>query len=331
MTRAQSDTGRPSVEAAARRSARRRLALGLSVALAGIAFSLLLSWLMRNEERQWRRDIDVANSQWTIDCVLKECCLAEYQTWGSLGVLLAGLAITGLLVGYLVLLTGRTARVEQLVAERTRDLHERDRKLVAYEIHDGLSQLLTGALYKFQSVTELQERDPDAARNMFDAAVGVLREALAEARRLISGLRPPVLDELGVVAAIDCLITEHHRHGGPEIEFVHDTPFARVAPPLESAVFRIVQECLTNACRYSQSKKVRVELAQSEGRVRIEVRDWGIGFDPAQVHGDHFGLKGIRERARLLGGAVTLETAPQQGTHIRIELPLLPPSDSETS
>jgi len=92
-----------------------------------------------------------------------------------------------------------------------------------------------------------------------------------------------------------------------------------------------VQECLTNACRYSQSQKVRVELVQSEGRVRIEVRDWGIGFNPAQVPGDHFGLKGIRERARLLGGAVALETAPQQGTHIRIELPLLPPTDSEAS
>ena len=138
---------------------------------------------------------------------------------------------------------------------------------MAYEIHDGLAQQLTGALYKFQSIEPLGERDPQAARKMFDEAVQLLREAMAETRRLIGGLRPPILDESGVVAAIEYLISEQRQQGGPEIEFVHPADVDRLAAPLEGAVFRIVQECLTNACRYSQSAKVRVELRQAEGRV----------------------------------------------------------------
>ncbi len=411
--------------------------------------------------------VDIADSHWTVDCVPMASYLAKQRTWGPVGALLAGLVVTGLLTGYLWLLSGRTARVERHVAEQTHelreseqrfrslvdnagdafflhdeqgkildvsrracdslgyareellsmtladvdvdfvprnlaqylklaeeeypvsiegvhrrkdgttfpveirlapldlgsqrlmlglarditdrkrleaaihqeqrllremlDLHERERKLVAYEIHDGLAQQLTGALYKFQSVGRLRERDPEAAQEMFDEAVRLLREAMAETRRLISGLRPPVLDESGIVAAIDYLIAERRTHAGPEIEFVHEAQFGRLAPPLESALFRIVQECLTNACRYSQSEKVRVELGQAEGRVRIDVQDWGVGFDPAQVGGDHCGLQGIRERARLLGGAVVIRTAPQQGTRITVELPLVPQAENGTA
>ena len=154
---------------------------------------------------------------------------------------------------------------------------------------------------------------------------------MAEARRLIGGLRPPVLDEAGVVPAIEYLVAEHQRHDGPEIEFVHEVQFDRLAPPLESALFRIVQECLTNACRYSQSPKVRVELRQAGDRVRIDVQDWGVGFDLKQIGDGHFGLRGIRERARLLGGTVSIQTAPQQGTHVTVEFPLIPLADNGTA
>ena len=147
---------------------------------------------------------------------------------------------------------------------------------------------------------------------------------MAEARRLIGGLRPPVLDEAGVVPAIEYLVAEHQRHDGPEIEFVHEVQFDRLAPPLESALFRIVQECLTNACRYSQSPKVRVELRQVDDRVRIDVQDWGVGFDPKQIGDGHFGLRGIRERARLLGGAVSIQTAAAAGHPHHGRVPLDP-------
>ena len=214
-------------------------------------------------------------------------------------------------------------RQEQRLLRELLDVHERERKIMAYEIHDGLSQQLTGALYKFQSAEMQSNGNLDAARKTCGEGVELLREAIAETRRLIGGLRPPVLDESGIVAAVEYLIADQQKQGGPEIEFVHDPDFQRLAPPLESALFRMVQECLTNAHRHSHSEKVRVELHQIDDRVCVDVRDWGVGFDPAEVPGGHFGLQGIRERARLLGGAVVLQTAPGQGTHITIELPLI--------
>ena len=99
--------------------------------------------------------------------------------------------------------------------------------------------------------------------------------------------------------------------------------FERLASPLESAVFRIVQESLTNARCHSQSAKIRIELVQEDDRIRIDVRDWGIGFNPEKVEEGRFGLRGIRERVRLLGGQVTIRTAPHKGTHVRVELPLI--------
>jgi PAS domain S-box-containing protein len=220
-------------------------------------------------------------------------------------------------------------REEQRLLRDMLELQERDRKLVAYEIHDGLAQQLTAAVYNFQTV-EVLHADPAAARAVFDEGLRLLRQSMAETRRLISGLRPPVLDEAGILAAVDYLIADHAEHGGPETEFVHEGNLERLAPPLEIAVFRIVQECLNNARRHSQSKRVRVELRPIDGRLRIDVQDWGIGFDPAAVQGEHFGLQGIHERARLLGGTVTIQTAAQHGTHITVELPLVSPAQNRT-
>lgn len=221
-------------------------------------------------------------------------------------------------------------RKERHLLREMLDLQEQDRKLVSYEIHDGLAQQLTGAHMQFQTVGHLFERDPEAARKMFDEAVLLLGDAMAETRRLIGGLRPPVLDESGIVAAVEELVSQYGRNG-PEIELVHNVVIKRFSPPLESALFRIVQESLTNACRYSQSDKIRVELALSSDSVTIDVRDWGVGFDPKKVSGEHFGLRGIRERTRLLGGSAEIESSPGQGAHIHVVLPLSLVFEKDTS
>ena len=91
---------------------------------------------------------------------------------------------------------------------------------------------------------------------------------------------------------------------------------------MENAIFRIVQESLNNACRHSRSDRIRVALARRGDRICIDVRDWGVGFDPSAVAEQRFGLQGIRERVRLLDGRVAIESAPAQGTHISVELPL---------
>ena len=212
---------------------------------------------------------------------------------------------------------------EQRLLRRLLDLHERDRRLTAYDIHDGFAQQLTGAMYRLQAFREMLNRNPQKAWDDFDAGVRLIGRAIDETRRLISGLRPPILDESGIVDAIEYLICERRRHGGPAIEFIHEVGFHRLAPPLESALFRIAQESMQNACRHSRSDRVNIALTQQGNSIHLDVRDWGVGFSPQNIEEQHFGLQGIRERARLLGGRVTIESAPGKGTHVAVELPLV--------
>ncbi len=211
---------------------------------------------------------------------------------------------------------------EQELLRQLLELFERDRELAAFEIHDGVAQQLTGALLNFEASGQLAA-SPDESKRTYREGLRLLRQSIEEARRLVSGLRPPVLDSFGIVPAIEQLIRENLALGAPEIELVAAQQVDRLARPLENAVFRIVQESLTNARRHSQTKKIYVELGRTDDRVQLVVRDWGIGFNPAHVSTAGFGVKGIRERARLLGGTAAFDTAPGKGTTVVVELPLL--------
>lgn len=212
---------------------------------------------------------------------------------------------------------------ERQLLRQLLELHERDRRLVAYEIHDGFAQQLTAAKFNLEASARLRDQDPGQAEKAFEAGIELLRRGVDEARRLISGLRPPVLDELGIVAAVDYLVCEIQERAGPQIEFRHEMQLERLAPPLESALFRIVQESLANCWRHSRSSRVRLQLVQERDRIRLCVQDSGIGFDPESVEEQRFGLRGIRERARLLGGQVVLDTTPGKGTRLEVVLPLV--------
>jgi signal transduction histidine kinase len=202
------------------------------------------------------------------------------------------------------------------------ELSERERQLVAFEIHDGFVQQATAALMQLQAFRELHRQKSEEAWKAFDSAMGSLEESLREARRLMAGLRPPVLEEAGVVAAIDDLVRDANQREEAEILFSQAVQFDRLSPVLETTIFRIAQESLTNACRHSQSAKVQLSLVQDGDRIRLEVQDWGVGFDPETVDPSRFGLRGIRERARLLAGRAVIETSPGQGTRVTAELPL---------
>ena len=214
-------------------------------------------------------------------------------------------------------------RQEQENLRQMLELNDRDRQLTAYEIHDGPAQHLFAAQMHLQVFEQLREQNPGKALESFNSGMRLLGTSLAEVRRLISGLRPPILDEFGLVAAIEHIVIDCKGMDGPEIEFFTKVKFNRLAPPLENALFRIVQECLTNACRYSCSDKVRITLAQENDVVRIEVQDGGVGFNPQEVNEGSFGLAGIRQRARLLGGHATIDSSPGEGTSIVAELPLV--------
>ena len=200
---------------------------------------------------------------------------------------------------------------------------DHERQLIAYEIHDGLAQYLAGSIMQFEVYKHLRETKPKDAANAYDAGMTMLRQGHADARRLISGVRPPILDEDGIVAAVTHLVNEHRRQDGSKIEFRSDVEFDRLVLILENAAYRIVQEALTNACKHSKSKRIEVELVQQGDVLRLKIEDWGVGFNPGEVAEDCFGLAGMRERARLLGGSITVESTPGQGTCIAAELPLM--------
>jgi PAS domain S-box-containing protein len=200
---------------------------------------------------------------------------------------------------------------------------DHERQLIAYEIHDGLAQQLAGAIMQFQTYTHLKDKKSELAAKAYDAGMTMLQQGHFEARRLIAGVRPPVLDESGVVAAVGHLVNEQSRLRGPDIEYRSRVAFDRLAPILENAIYRIAQEGLANACQHSKSEKVRVSLVQREDFVQIEIRDWGIGFDTRSVLENRYGLVGIRQRVRLLGGKCSIRSKAGKGTRITVELPVV--------
>jgi PAS domain S-box-containing protein len=199
---------------------------------------------------------------------------------------------------------------------------DHERQLIAYDIHDGLAQQLVGALMQFQVYEHSKDTNSNDATKAFEAGMTMLRQSHFEARRLISGVRPPILDEAGITAAIAHLVHDQGNQG-PQIEFQSRVTFHRLTPILENAIYRIAQEALTNACKHSRSEKVRVSLAQDKDLVSLEVRDWGIGFDVTAIRDDRFGLAGIRERVRLLGGELSLESQPGEGASIQVTLSIV--------
>ncbi len=227
----------------------------------------------------------------------------------------------------------RAIREEREHLRRLLEMHERDRQLAAYEIHDGFVQPLVGARMLLDTPVDVLE-PPQQERHR--QGIELLQRSIAEARRLISGQRPLILDEGGLLAAIEHLVCERETAQGPSIEFSHDVHFDRLARPLETALFRVVQEGLANALRHSQSERIRIAVEQGGDTVSVEIEDFGVGFDPHLVDRNRFGLEGLRERARLFGGEAAIESAPGRGTRIRVEFPVVEApaavdDDSQTS
>ncbi len=214
---------------------------------------------------------------------------------------------------------------EQDLLRQLIELHERDRKVLAFELHDGFAQQLTGAMMSLEVASRMMAATPEKATVPLKDSMRLLRESIEESRRLVSGLCPPVLDQFGIVAAIEHLVSLNHCDEQLAIEFVTRGRARRLAAPLENAVFRIVQETLTNIRRHSGSRKAVVELRFDEQSVSAGVRDWGAGFDPGSVCEDCFGLRGIRERARLLGGQAEIVSTPGEGTLVQVSLPMIEP------
>ena len=169
----------------------------------------------------------------------------------------------------------------------------------------------------------------EAARVKLAAPLCLLRESIEESRRMISGLRPTILDEQGLVGAIEYLINEIPTED-VEIVFSHQDGFRRLDPVVEGSLFRIVQEAISNVRRHSQSKSAKISLSQVGDFVYLVIEDAGIGFELDATTARHFGLRGIRERASLLGGKATIRSKIGEGTRISLKVPINPVSNEPT-
>jgi signal transduction histidine kinase len=200
--------------------------------------------------------------------------------------------------------------------------HERDRQLVAYEIHDGIVQGMTAALMFLESSGAQAKFSSPEALEQFERGVRVLREAVNESRRLIRGLIPVELDERGLPASLAKLVNKFRTEQGLEIDYQEDVQLHRLVPAVELTVLRIVQEALNNVWKHSQSRRAVVRLVQRGEEMEVSVEDFGAGFDPGQVAPSRYGLAGIRERARLIGATATIDSRPGQGTRVSLRFAL---------
>jgi signal transduction histidine kinase len=219
----------------------------------------------------------------------------------------------------------REGRLQDLV-RRLQVAQEEERRRVAYEIHDGLAQVAASAHQHLQTFADYHAPESKTGREALGRSVELVQRTVREARRLIAGLRPTVLDDFGLATAIR-LEVEAIRGEGWQVSYEEDLGDKRLASQIETALFRVAQEALTNVRKHAGRAPVAVSLEQHEGLVRLEVRDWGRGFGVLGPQdrprpGERVGLLSMHERVALLGGHCTVNSQPGEGTQVIAEVPL---------
>ena len=204
---------------------------------------------------------------------------------------------------------------------------EAERARLAHELHDDTVQALIALKQRAQMAHKTLASDPARAGQRLDELTGLIDEELLGLRRLIGDLRPIYLEDLGFVPALEMLAQQVGEHHGLEVGLVVGGEIVRLAPDLELAAFRIVQAALNNVATHAEAHNANVTVDFAAAGVTLAVEDDGRGFDPPEQPADlvrdgHFGLMGMRERAMLYGGHLTIVSAPGRGTTITAWLPL---------
>jgi PAS domain S-box-containing protein len=217
-------------------------------------------------------------------------------------------------------LASQAARLEAL-SRRLVEVQEEERRHLARELHDEIGQLLTSLKFALEAIAA---GPLDAAAAAISQARGLIEEALGWVRQRSFDLRPALLDHLGLLPALRGLIERYGASTGVRVNLQHAGLEGRLAPCLETAAYRVVQEALTNVARHASTKEVEVRTWLCAGTLSVQVEDEGVGFnaDAVLASGQSGGLSGVQERVRLLGGRLTIESTPGSGTHLMAELPL---------
>jgi len=225
-------------------------------------------------------------------------------------------------------LAEREQRLQELV-RRLLTGQEEERRRIAYELHDSLAQVAAGTHQHLQTLATRYPPASDEQRAELQCALDLARRTVREARSLIHGLRPTVLDDFGLVRAIGVEL-DALRDAGCQVRFDGELGDARLPQSIETALYRVAQEALTNIRKHAGRCRVQVAVRRRGHSLRLLVRDWGRGFSlaavpgPGAAHGMHVGLQGMQERIALLGGRCAIRSQPNRGTSIEVHLPLVP-------
>ncbi|HEX6204152.1 MAG TPA: sensor histidine kinase [Thermoanaerobaculia bacterium] len=221
------------------------------------------------------------------------------------------------------------------------NVQEEERRRLARELHDGIGQTLTALKNHLDHLAGKAAAAGSRLSEDLAAAAEMAGGAVHDTRELSRLLRPPVLDDLGLVPALRWLVRTLEKRTGLAIELTVGgelaegggaaaEPPARLEPDLETLVFRVVQESLTNTLKHSGAQRAAVSLTADAAAVRVRIADAGAGFDPdatldAAPSATGVGLPGMRDRVELFGGRLTLTSAPGRGTEVELRVPRTPP------
>jgi signal transduction histidine kinase len=221
--------------------------------------------------------------------------------------------------------------LQQKVASRTEEVLQQQRRLavleersrVARDLHDSVSQsLYSVTLFSEAARRHLVARNAAAAEQSLDQLIGASRQALKEMRLMVYELRPPELENRGLIGAMRQRLSSVEERAG--IEALIEAPASLVLPEdLEPELYSLAQEALNNALRHGNARSVKLALQHVGEAIQLEVRDDGVGFDPGtlQTTGG-MGIRGMEERAHALGGRLLVESAPGEGTLVRVQIPI---------
>jgi signal transduction histidine kinase len=212
------------------------------------------------------------------------------------------------------------------LSRRLVQAQEDERSALSRELHDAVGQMLTAAGMDLANLETFRD-NPAMFRETLDDARRLNGETLRTVRNLAMGLRPSMLDDLGLGAALEWQGREFSRRSGTPASIEVNGSVDTLPEPYRTCIFRIVQEALTNCARHARAKSVRVSLHGGRERIDLTVQDDGIGFNPASVSGG-LGLLGMGERVRELDGNLTVMSAAGRGTILKVEVPL--PAGAQT-
>lgn len=197
-----------------------------------------------------------------------------------------------------------------------------ERTRLARDLHDSVAQTLYGLTLQAEAANrKLTAGQTEAVHSYLDAIQEDAKQTLQETRLLIFELRPPILESSGLAAALQARLDTVEARSGLAMR-LNLQDVGRLAPTVETGLYRIAQEALNNAARYAHAAELQVQLEQKDGHILLAVADDGVGFDPTAVPPGSVGLQGMAERVAQLNGRLTIDSAPGKGTKIQVEVPL---------